>query len=158
MSKQEDFIRVPYGSTVHGKEEVEAVINVLETSTQMSVNVSEFEAKVAATFSKDYGVMVNSGTSALYLSVEALNLPEGSEVITPALTFATTVGCLVKNNLVPAFVDVGTDTYCIDVDKIEEKINEKTAAICAPDLMGNICDWEAIKALADKYSLKIIHE
>ena len=158
MSNQEDFIRVPYGSTVHGKEEIDAVMRVLKTSTQMSVNVENFEEQISDTFDKQYGVMVNSGTSALYLAVEALKLPKNSEVITPALTFATTVGCLVKNDLIPAFVDVGLDTYCIDVDKIEEKINENTSAICAPDLMGNICDWEAIKDLSERYSLKIIHD
>jgi CDP-4-dehydro-6-deoxyglucose reductase, E1 len=158
MSNIDDFIRVPYGSTVHGKEEIDAVVEVLNTSTQMSKNVSEFEDKIAKTFEKDYGVMVNSGSSALYLVIEALNLPKGSEVITPALTFATTVGCLVKNGLIPAFIDVGYDDYCIDVDKIEEKINSNTSAICAPDLMGNICDWKAIRELADKHSLKIIHD
>jgi len=158
MKNAEEFIRVPYGCTVHGKEEIDAVIEVLNTSTQMSKNVSDFENKIAKTFDKDFGVMVNSGSSALYLVVEALNLPKGSEVITPALTFATTVGCLVKNELIPTFIDVGFDNYCIDVDKIEEKINSNTSAICAPDLMGNICDWEEIRRLADKYSLKIIHD
>ena len=65
----EEFIRVPYGSTVHGEEEIDAVINVLKTTTQMSKNVREFESKVAAKYSKDYGIMVNSGSSALYLSM-----------------------------------------------------------------------------------------
>ncbi|MEL0125082.1 MAG: DegT/DnrJ/EryC1/StrS family aminotransferase, partial [Alphaproteobacteria bacterium] len=81
----EDFIRVPYGSTVHGDEEINAVVEVLKTTTQMSKNVREFEAKVAEKYQHDYGIMVNSGSSALYLSMEALNLPKGSEVITPAL-------------------------------------------------------------------------
>lgn len=158
MSKSKDFIRVPYGSSVHGREEIEAVIKVLENSTQMSKNVEEFEQKIARIFSKNYGVMVNSGTSALFLSVEALNLPKNSEVITPALTFATTVGCLIKNDLIPSFIDVGYDTYCIDVDSIEEKISSNTSAICVPDLIGNICDWVKIRELADKYSLKVIHD
>ena len=158
MSKSKDFIRVPYGSSVHGREEIEAVIKVLENSTQMSKNVEEFEQKIARIFSKNYGVMVNSGTSALFLSVEALNLPKNSEVITPALTFATTVGCLIKNDLIPSFIVVGYDTYCIDVDSIEEKISSNTSAICVPDLIGNICDWVKIRELADKYSLKVIHD
>ena len=100
-----NFLRVPYGSTVHGEEEIAAVVEVLRTTTQMSKNVSLFEEKIAHSFSKENGVMVNSGSSALYILIEALNLPKGSEVITPALTFATTVGCLVKNDLVPHFVD-----------------------------------------------------
>lgn len=153
-----EFIRVPYGCTVHGEEEKKAVIEVLDTTTQMSRNVSAFEEDVARTFDKDYGIMVNSGSSALYLTVEALDLPNGSEVITPALTFATTVGCLVKNDLIPSFVDVEKDTYCIDISQIESRINSNTSAICAPDLMGNICNWEEIRRIADKHSLKIIHD
>ncbi len=143
----EDFIRVPYGSTVHGQEEIEAVIGVLNTTTQMSENVTLFEEKIAQSFEKSKAVMVNSGSSALYILIEALNLPKGSEVITPALTFATTVGCLVKNDLIPHFVDVGLNSYCIDIEKLDAAINENTSAIIAPDLMGNICEWEKIKEI-----------
>ena len=151
-----DFIRVPYGSTVHGQEEIDAVVKVLKTTTQMSNNVREFESKVAAKYSKDYAIMVNSGSSALYLSVEALNLPKGSEVITPALTFGTTVASIVNSGLIPVFVDVKPDTYCIDETQIESKITKNTSAIVAPDLMGNICEWPFIRELADEHNLKIL--
>jgi CDP-6-deoxy-D-xylo-4-hexulose-3-dehydrase len=151
----EEFIRVPYGSTVHGDEEIAAVVNVLNTTTQMSKNVLLFEEKIAASFNKKNGVMVNSGSSALYVLIEALNLPKGSEVITPALTFATTVGCLVKNDLIPHFVDVGFDTYCIDVKQLELAINDKTSAIIAPDLMGNICEWEKIQEIVSRKNKNI---
>ena len=139
MNNSDNFIRVPYGSTVHGQEEIDAVVEVLKTTTQMSKNVSSFERKIAKEFNKEFGIMVNSGSSALYLTIESLNLPKGSEVITPALTFATTVGCLVKNELKPNFIDVEYNTYCLDANSVEEKINKNTSAICAPDLMGNIC-------------------
>jgi len=150
-----EFIRVPYGSTVHGDEEIAAVVEVLNTTTQMSKNVLEFEDKIAKSFSKTKAVMVNSGSSALYVLIESLNLPKGSEVITPALTFATTVGCLVKNDLIPHFVDVGHDTYCIDIDKLEQAINENTSAIIAPDLMGNICEWEKIQEIVARKNKNI---
>ncbi|MDA9786381.1 aminotransferase class I/II-fold pyridoxal phosphate-dependent enzyme [bacterium] len=153
---QNSEIRVPYGLSVHGEEEIEAVVEVLRTSTQMSKNVLAFEDAIAKLFAKDYGVMVNSGSSALYILIEALNLPKGSEVITPALTFATTVGCLVKNDLKPHFVDVGLDTYCVDLDQVAKAINPNTSAIIAPDLMGNICDWKGIQELAQKHDLKVI--
>ena len=155
MSKNLE-LRVPYGLSVHGEEEIEAVVEVLRTSTQMSKNVLSFEASVAKLFAKDFGVMVNSGSSALYVLIESMNLPKGSEVITPALTFATTVGCLVKNDLKPHFVDVGLDTYCVDVDQIANAINSNTSAIIAPDLMGNICEWKEIQALAQKNNIKVI--
>ena len=156
MSKE--YIRVPYGSTVHGDEEIEAVVNVLKTSTQMSSKTEEFETKVSKLFSKEYGLMVNSGSSALYVGIESLGLKPQSEVITPALTFATTVGCLVKNSLVPAFVDVSPDTYCIDTELILEKITDKTKAILAPNLIGNVCQWEKLREIADKNNLVLIED
>ena len=66
---QNSELRVPYGLSVHGEEEIEAVIEVLRTTTQMSKNVSSFEGKIAELFSMDYGVMVNSGSSALYVLI-----------------------------------------------------------------------------------------
>ena len=63
-----DYIRVPYGSTVHGDEEINAVVEVLKTTTQMSKNVREFESKVANRYSHDYGIMVNSGSSTLFIN------------------------------------------------------------------------------------------
>ena len=153
-----EFIHVPYGCTVHGQEEIDAVVNVLNTSTQMGRHVREFESKIAETFNKKHGIMVNSGTSALYLAIESLDLPKGSEVITPVLTFATTVGCLVKNDLVPVFIDVEEGTYCIDVGLVEEAINDNTCAMCIPNLIGNIAEWDRLYAIAKKYNLRVIED
>ena len=156
--KKNNFLRVPYGQSVHGQEEIDAVVAVLSSSTQMGDKTKELEERIANIFDKKYGVMVNSGSSALYLGMEVLDLKKGSEVITPALTFATTVGSIVKNGLIPSFVDVKKNTFCIDEHAIEERITKNTSAICAPDLMGNVCDWKKIREIADKYSLKIIHD
>lgn len=151
-------LRVPYGLSVHSDLEIDAVVNAMRQSTQMGHHVRTFEHKVAQFFDKKHGVMVNSGSSALLLAVEILNLPKGSEVITPVLTFSTTVAALVKNGLVPAFVDIAPQTYCIDVAKIEAMITDKTSAICVPNLIGNVPDWPAIAALAKKYNLKVIED
>lgn len=155
---QELYPRIPYGQTVHGEEEIQAVTNVLRTSTMMGVNVRSFEEKVAQLFSKSYGIMVNSGSSANYLAVELLKLPEGGEVITPSLTFSTTVAPLVKNKLVPVFIDVVPGTYNIDVTKIEAAITQNTVALMIPSLIGNLPDWDVIRALANKYGLKVIED
>ncbi|MFQ3327018.1 MAG: CDP-6-deoxy-D-xylo-4-hexulose-3-dehydrase, partial [Salibacteraceae bacterium] len=151
-------IHVPYGCTVHGEEEIAAVTEVLRTSTQMGKNVREMEARIAKLFDKKHGIMVNSGSSALYLAVEILDLPKGSEVITPALTFATTVAPQIKNGLIPVLVDAEPGTYCIDADKVEEMITDKTSAMIIPNLIGNLPDWDKLAAIAKKYDLKIIED
>lgn len=151
-------IRVPYGRTVHGEAEIAAVTKVLQTSTQMGVNVREFQVGVAARFAKKHGVMVNSGSSANYLAVELLGLTPGDEVITPALTFSTTVAPLVKHGLIPVFVDVEPDTFNIDVAQIEDAISDKTKAIMVPSLIGNLPDWELIGSIARRHNLLVVED
>src|SRR6185369_6686007 len=129
-------MRVNYGQTVHGQEETDAVVELLRTSTQMGAKVRAMEARVSALFDMPHGIMVNSGSSANYLAVELLDLPPGSEVITPALTFMTTVAPIVRTRLVPAFVDVREGTYNIDEDAIEAMITDRTRAILVPSLIG----------------------
>lgn len=158
QKKPDEYLRVPYGQTVHGEEEIAAVVKVLRTSTQMGPHVREFEARVARLFEKRHGIMVNSGSSALLLAVEVLGLPAGSEVITPALTFSTTVACLLKNGLVPVFADVEADSYCIDPAKVEALIGPKTRALCVPNLIGNVARWEELGAIAKKHQLKVIED
>jgi CDP-6-deoxy-D-xylo-4-hexulose-3-dehydrase len=152
------YLRVPYGLSVHGNEEIKAVVKVLKNSTQMGKNVFSFEKKIAQLFNKKYGLMVNSGSSAIMLAMEALNLPEGSEVITPALTFSTTVSYIVKNKLIPVFVDVEEGTYCINESKIKNLITKKTKAILAPHLMGNIVNWKKLSPMLKKKNILIIED
>ena len=152
------YIRVPYGQSVHGKEEISAVVRVLRSSTQMGKNVSNFEKRISKLFNKKYGLMVNSGSSALLLAMEALNFPKGSEIITPALTFGTTVSYIVRNNLIPVFADVKEATYCIDEDSVEKLITKKTKAILAPHLLGNIVNWKKLYPILKKKKILIIED
>ena len=151
-------MRVNYGQTVHGDPEIDAVVNVLRTSTQLGPNVKEMERRVARLFDKRHGVMVNSGSSANFLAMKLLDLPHGSEVITPALTFATTVAPIVQNGLIPAFVDVTPGTYNIDVDAIEAMITPQTRAMMIPSLIGNLPDWGRIRAIADAHGLLVVED
>ena len=154
----DNFEQISYAKTVYGKEEVDAVVKCLSESTQMGNYSRKFESKIAELFNKQHCLYVNSGSSALYIGVEAFNFPKGGEVITPALTFSTSVGCIVKNNLVPVFIDVEPLSYCIDCSKIEKAITDKTVAILAPNLMGNLCNWPEIRQIADKYNLVVIED
>jgi CDP-6-deoxy-D-xylo-4-hexulose-3-dehydrase len=152
------YPRVPYGLSVHGIDEIKAINNVLKKSTQMGTNVSTFEKKIAKLFDKKYGLMVNSGSSALMLAMEVLNLPEGSEIITPILTFSSTISYITKNRLIPVFIDVKKNTYCIDEENIAKHITKKTKAILAPNLIGNIANWKKIYTLCKKHGLYIIED
>ena len=152
------FIRVPYGLSVHGKEEIKAVNKVLKTTTQMGKNVYEFEKKISKLYAKKYGLMVNSGSSALLLALEVLKLPAGSEVITPALTFSTTVSYIVRNNLTPVFVDVNEATYCMNEDHVKGLITKKTKAIVAPHLMGNLVNFQKLYPILKKNKIIIIED
>ncbi len=152
------FLRVPYGMTVHGKEEIDAVVNVLKSSTQMGSHVHEMERKVAQLFDKKFGVMVNSGSSANELAIEILKLEPNSEVITPILTFSTTIAPLVRNNLIPVFADVSEDTYNIDCSQIETLITPQTKALLIPNLLGNLPNWPYIKEIADRHHLLLIED
>lgn len=152
-------LRIPYALAVHGEEEKRAVLEVLdEHRTNIGRETTKFEKKVASLFGKKYGVMVNSGSSANLLAVELLNLEEGAEVITPILTFSTTVAPLIKHHLVPVFVDVEPGKYTIAIESIEKMITKKTKAILIPLLLGNVPDMQKLSKIAKKYNLFFIED
>ena len=153
--------RVEYAGSVHDEEEIDAVVAVLRagpSGLRIGKNVKEMERVVAASFAKKRGIMVNSGSSALYLAVELLGLEPGDEVLTAAVTFSTDVAPLVRAGLVPVFIDVEYDTYQIDVDAIEAAIGPRTRAILAPNLIGNCPDWDRIRDIADRHQLTVIED
>jgi len=151
--------RVPYALAVFGKEELQAVTDVMKTPMIVpGEKVKEFESKIANKFSKKIGVMVNSGSSANLIALELLKLPKGSEIITPVLTFGTTISPIFQKDLVPAFVDVELDTYQIDVSKVEKMITKKTMAMMIPSLIGNVPDYRQLRKIANKYKLYLIED
>lgn len=151
-------IRVPYGYSVHGKEEIAAVVKVLEGNTALGEKTKEFESKISKMFGKKYGIMVNSGSSANLLAFELLNLSRGSEVITPLLTFSTTVAPILQKGLVPVFIDVDLETYLINIDELEKAITKKTKALMIPSLLGNIPNLERLSKIAKKHKLYLIED
>lgn len=153
--------RITYARATHTEEEIQAVLDVLRSGHQglrIGRHVAEMETRVSALSGKASGVMCNSGSSGLYLAVELLGLPAGSEVITSPLTFSTDVAPIVRAGLVPVFVDVAPNTFNVDVSKIEEMITDRTGAILMPNLAGNAPDWDVIREIADRHGLKVIED
>ncbi|MDP3645529.1 MAG: aminotransferase class I/II-fold pyridoxal phosphate-dependent enzyme [bacterium] len=156
--KSKKVMRVPYALSVHGREEIAAVVRVLKSNTALGEKTKEFERKIAVLFGKKYGCMVNSGSSANLLAFELLNLPRGSEVITPLLTFSTVVAPMIQKGLVPVFCDVDQRTFQINIDQVEKAITKKTRALMIPSLIGNIPDLPRLARIAKKHTLYLIED
>lgn len=158
--KKSDNISVSYAAAVFGKEEIRAVNEVLANPTKIVAGprVREFEKRIAKLFGKKHGIMVNSGSSANLTAFEVLRLPPGSEVITPALTFSTTLAPIIQKGLVPVFADVELGTYVVHPDQIEPLVTKKTKALMIPSLIGNLPDFVKLRAIAKKYGLSIIED
>ena len=158
LSMKNKILKIPYGKNVYDNKEIKAVVKTLKNSTAMGKSVDVFENKISKLFAKKFGLMVNSGSSALTLALKVMDFKKNSEIITPCLNFGTPVSAIVLNNLKPIFVDCEIETLQIDIKKIEEKITTKTKALLIPNLIGNIPDWKKIRKLANKYKLKIIED
>lgn len=153
--------KVYYAKTSYDSKEINAVIKVLreqKLNLMNSKNVKKFESKIARLFDKKYGLMVNSCSSANLLALSALNLPKGSEIITPCLTFSTTISPIIQLGLIPSLVDINLDTLLINEDCIEEMITKKTRAMIIPNLIGNIPNLIKIKKICKKYNLYFIED
>jgi CDP-6-deoxy-D-xylo-4-hexulose-3-dehydrase len=153
--------KVYYGKAVYDNREINAVIKVLKNDSLSLVdgnNVKLLEKKVSSIFGKKYGLMVNSGSSANLLAIASLNLKKNSEIITPNLTFSTTVAPIYQLGLIPHFIGVEKNKFLADPSHIEKCINKKTVAIMIPNLLGNIADWKKINSIAKKYKLKVIED
>jgi CDP-6-deoxy-D-xylo-4-hexulose-3-dehydrase len=159
MVQQKKGIRITYAKAVHNDEEKKRIVSTLdENRTLMGKETKEFENRCAKAFGKKYGILVNSGSSANILAFELLNIPKGSEIITPLLTFSTTVAPIVRASLTPVFADVMTGTYNINVDQVEKLITKKTKALMIPLLLGNLPDLQKLSIIAKKHKLFFIED
>ena len=137
----------PNQKEAYGDAEIKAVVDCLNDGwlAGFGPRTIEFENKVSELFGKKHGLFVNSGSSAILLGLNALNLEPGSEVITPACTFSTTLAPIIQCGLKPVFCDVEMGTYVPTPDQVCEKITEKTKVILLPNLIGSKPDWAEIR-------------
>lgn len=125
----------------------------------MGPEVAELEQKLAAYTGSKHCITCSSGTEALLMSLMALGIGPGDEVITTPFTFAATAEMIVLVGATPVFVDIERDTCLIDVSKIEAKITPRTKAIMPVSLYGQVCDMDAINALAARHgNLAVIED
>jgi len=132
----------------YGEKEIKAVEKSLRDGWLAGFGPStiKFEKKIAKEFGKKYGVFVNSGSSACLLAIAALDLPKGCKIITPSLTFSTTLAPIIQLGYKPIFIDSNLTSYVPTVEDILDKITPEVKAIMVPNLIGNKPDWALLKA------------
>lgn len=128
--------------------------------TNRGVKHKELEKSLQEYLGADYVTLFVNGHSALECVLETMELGRDGrdEVITTPFTFASTTHAIVRKGLKPVFADIKPDDYTLDPDKIEPLITERTCAILPVHVYGNLCDVDAIKAIADKHGLKVIYD
>ena len=150
---------IPYGHQWIDEEDIKEVVAVLKSDwITTGPKIAEFEEALCRYISTKYVVAVNSGTSALDIAVQTLNLPAGAEVITTPFTFVATSNAVLYNNLKPVFADIEKDTRNINPEEIRKKITDKTKAIIYVDYAGHPCDIEEIKDIAEEHDLYLIED
>jgi perosamine synthetase len=120
--------------------------------------IDKFEDQFSSYSDCEYGISVANGTAALHVSLVALDIGEGDEVIIPDLTFAATINAVLHANATPVIVDIDLTSWCIDPKEIEKSITSKTKAIIPVHVYGQVCDMDNIMILAKKYNLKVIED
>ena len=150
---------IPYGRHELDDNDIQVVVDILQKRdiTQGQI-VDDFGQALADYAGAKYGVAVSSGTAALHLSVAALGISSGDEVITTPMTFCATANVALYQGADVKFVDIDQNTLNIDPGLIEEKISERTKVIIPVDFRGHPANLPEIKKIADIHNLKIIED
>jgi UDP-4-amino-4,6-dideoxy-N-acetyl-beta-L-altrosamine transaminase len=142
-----------------GQEEIEEVVDTLKSDwLTTGPKTHLFEEEFAKYIGCKHAVAVNSCTAALHISLAALGIGKGDEVITTPYTFISSINVILQQGAMPVFVDIKPDTFNIDPDLIEEKINDKTKAIMPVHFAGQPCEMEKIIKIAKDNNLLVIED
>lgn len=155
------------GAYWFGKEETDAVMEVMqsgylfrygnENDPKFLHKVSSLEKEFAAYCSADYALATSSGTSSLLVSLIALDLKPGDEVIVPAYTFVATYSACIFAGLVPVLAEID-ESLSLDPDDIEHRITSRTKAIIPVHMLGNPCNMDRIMEIANKHGLLVLED
>jgi dTDP-4-amino-4,6-dideoxygalactose transaminase len=150
---------IPISKPLIENEEINAVVDVLKSGMiAQGPKTKELEDAFAKLSGTKYAVAFSNGTTAIHSAIVALGIEQGDEVITVPFTFVGTANPVLMEGGKVVFVDISEDDFCIDPNKIEEKITEKTKAIIPVDLFGQVYRYDEVKKIADKHSLKILED
>lgn len=159
MNVQATSITVPFHRATMGEKEVNAVAEVIRSGwLTMGAKTFQFEREFASYVGARYAVAVSSCTAGLHLSLEAAGIGPGDEVLLPTTTFTATAEVVTYLRARPVLVDIDPVTLNLDVVNAERKITARTRAIIPVHFGGQPCDLVQIRALADKYRLKIVED
>ena len=148
-----------YGKQKIDEDDINSVVKVLKGDyLTTGPIVNEFENSVAKYVGTKYAVAVSNGTAALHMACYAAGISEGDEVLVPAITFAASSNCVLYCGGKPVFIDIDPKSYNIDINKIKEKITNKTKAIIPVDFAGQSVDMDLILKIAEEYNLTVIED
>jgi len=157
-------MEVPINKPVLGEEEIAEVAELLRqgaltsSSPEGGPNVRSFEEEFASFVGVKHAIAVNSGTAALYLSLLAIGVGPGDEVLVPSLTFVATANAVLLAGAKPVFVDVDPRTYTMDPSDLERKISERAKAVIPVHLYGLMADMDSINSIAEKRGIAVIED
>lgn len=155
--KRTEFL--PYALPLIGEEEIKEVVDTLKSNwLSKGPKTMEFEKRFAEYVGAKHAIAMNSCTAALHIALIANGIGEGDEVITTPLTFTASANTIIHTGATPVFADVDEKTMCIDPNKIEEKITEKTKAIVPVHYGGQSCDLDKINEIAKKHNLLVLED
>jgi dTDP-4-amino-4,6-dideoxygalactose transaminase len=157
MKIRKDFL--PFSRPSIGDSEINSVVACLKSGwITTGALCKEFEDKFCGLTGAGQAIALNSATAGMHLMLTAMNLQQGDEVITPSMTFASTINMILLRQAKPVFVDIDYDTLNINCDLIEERISSKTKAIIPVHFAGVPADMDQINHLAGKYHLMVIED
>jgi len=152
--------KIPVSEPDIGENELKNVIAAVKSGWVSSKGpfIEEFEKKFSSYIGVKYGIATSNGTVALHLALTALEIGHKDEVIVPALTFASVANAVLYTGAKPVFVDSHPNYWCINPNKLEEKITKKTKAIIPVHLYGNPCNMNSTMKIAKDYNLYVIED
>lgn len=150
---------IPYGRQWIDGSDIEAVTEVLQSDwITQGPNIERFEDRLCRYTGGEFGIAVNSGTSALHIACLAANISPGEEVLTSPITFVASANCILYCGGTPVFADIDPKTYNIDPEELKKKISNKTKAVIPVHLAGQSCDMKKVKKIVEEAEDRFEHK